>query len=49
MTELEELERRIELKSQFIKLLDEQKGKAIKELLRLMAEERKLKNDQAES
>ena len=49
MTELEEIQRRIELKLQFIELLDEQRNKAAKETLRLMAKKRKIENDKAES
>lgn len=49
MTELEEIQRRIELKMQFLKLLEDEKGRIRTELRLLMERERVVKDDQAES
>lgn len=49
MTELEEIQRRIELKFQFLDLLEEEKGKTITEVRRLRKREKDLKDDQAKN
>ena len=49
MTELEEIQRRIELKCQFLKLLEDEKGKIRTEVRLLMEREKVLQDAEAEA
>lgn len=44
MTELEEIKRRIELKLQFLQLLEDERGKIVREILSMLKQEKILQD-----